>query len=124
MVKLGVTKEQLLAIPRYNSLWREFKSNKMAGSGRKMKGGSLWESFVSFLRGTKLLSKVGGVLLPVVGGALGTMVAPGLGTAVGTAIGSAGASGIEYAGFGKRRQRGMGGGLYSQGSNIYGNIKN
>jgi hypothetical protein len=76
-----------------------------------MKGMGLFDNFVEFLKSSKLLSNVGGVLLPVAAGALGGLVGTSLGGPAGTATGAAagaaaGKSGADYIkslGFGKMR---------------------
>jgi len=102
-LKLGVTKAKLLSDPEIAALYDQFKM-KQAGSGRgrKMKGAGLWDNFVSFLKNSKVLSKVGDVLLPVGGAALaGLLTANPLSSAAGAAAGSAGAEWIRSQGFGK-----------------------
>jgi len=79
-----------------------------------MKGAGLWEGFVDFLKSSKILSNVGGVLLPVAAGALGGVIGTSLGGPAGTATGAAagaaaGKSGADYIkslGFGKKMRGG------------------
>ena len=109
MSKLGISKNQLLADPKIKMLYEQYMK-KQKGSG-KMKGAGLWDGFVDFLKSSKILSNVGGVLLPVAAGALGGIVGTSLGGPAGTATGAAagaaaGKSGADYIkslGFGKMR---------------------
>jgi len=102
-LKLGISRTTLLSDPQIAELYNQFKM-KQAGSGRgrKMKGNGLWDNFVSFLKNSKILSKVGDVLLPVGGAALaGLLTANPLGAAAGAATGSSAAEFIRSQGFGK-----------------------
>jgi len=113
-MKLGISKNELLSDVRIAKLYDEYKK-KQSGSGR-MRGGSLWEGFVKFLKDSKVLSNVSGVLLPLggaaLGGTLGTTFSPigtATGTALGTAAGKSAAEWIKSQGFGRRSMRGNGG---------------
>jgi hypothetical protein len=108
MSKLGISKTELLSDPKIKLLYQQYM--KQQGKGKKMKGAGLFDSFVQFLKDSKILSNVSGVLLPVagatLGGILGTTLSPAgtaLGTATGTAIGKSGADYIKSLGFGKMR---------------------
>lgn len=105
-MKLGISKNELLSDVKIAKLYDEYKKQK--GSGR-MKGAGLWDGFVDFLRRSKVLSNVGGVLLPAAGGALGGLlgttfspVGAATGAALGTAAGKSGAEYIKSLGFGRR----------------------
>lgn len=105
--KLGISKSQLLAIPEIADLYKKFQKGE--GMKKRQKGMGIFDGFVKFLKDSKILSKIGGVLLPLAGGALaGLATANPAGLAVGAAAGSAGAKWIESQGFGKRH---MGRGL-------------
>lgn len=107
-MKLGISKNELLSDVRIAKLYDEYKK-KQSGSGR-MRGGSLWDGFVKFLKDSKLLSNVSGVLLPAAGGALGgtlgtafSPVGTATGTALGAAAGKSAADWIKSQGFGRRK---------------------
>ena len=108
-MKLGISKNQLLADPKIKMLYEQYMK-KQSGKG-KMKGMGVWEGFVDFLKSSKILSNVSGVLLPVAAGALGGVIGTSLGGPAGTATGAAagaaaGKSGADYIkslGFGKMR---------------------
>lgn len=107
-LKLGVSRTTLLNDPQIAALYDQFKM-KQAGSGRgrKMKGAGLWDNFVSFLKNSKILSKVGDVLLPVGGAALASLLtANPLGAATGASVGSAGAEWLKSQGFGHMKGHG------------------
>lgn len=109
MSKLGISKNQLLDDPKIAMLYQQYMK-KQSGKGKMLKGGSLWSGFVDFLKSSKILSNVGGVLLPVAAGALGGLVGTSLGgpagtvtgTAAGAAAGKSGADYIKSLGFGKK----------------------
>lgn len=110
MSKLGISKTQLLSDPKIKMLYAQY--TRQQGKGvKKMKGAGLWDGFVDFLKSSKILSNVGGVLLPVATGALGGLLGTTLGGPAGTALGAttgaaAGKSGADYIkslGFGKMR---------------------
>jgi len=111
-MKLGISKKQLLDDPKIKMLYEQYVK-KQSGKG-KMKGMGLFDGFVDFLKQSKILSNVGGVLLPVAAGALGGLVGTSLGGPAGTATGAAagaaaGKSGADYIkslGFGKRKMMG------------------
>jgi len=111
-MKLGISKNQLLSDPKIKMLYEQYMK-KQSGKG-KMKGMGLWDGFVDFLKSSKILSNVSGVLLPVgvgaLGGLLGTSLGGPAGTATGAAAGAAaGKSGADYIkslGFGKRKMMG------------------
>lgn len=108
-VKLGISKTDLLADPKIKMLYEQYMKQQK-GKG-KFKGLGLWDGFVDFLKSSKILSNVSGVLLPVAAGALGGIVGTSLGGPAGTATGAAagaaaGKSGADYIkslGFGKMR---------------------
>jgi hypothetical protein len=111
MSKLGISKTELLSDPKIKLLYQQYM--KQQGKGKKMKGAGLFDSFVQFLKDSKILSNVSGVLLPVagatLGGILGTTLSPAgtaLGTATGTAIGKSGSDYIKSLGFGLKKMRG------------------
>ena len=112
-MKLGISKKQLLDDPKIKMLYEQYMK-KQSGKG-KMKGMGLWDGFVDFLKSSKILSNVGGVLLPVAAGAIGGLVGTSLGGPAGTATGAAagaaaGKSGADYIkslGFGKVGRGGM-----------------
>jgi hypothetical protein len=114
-MKLGISKKQLLDDPKIKMLYEQYMK-KQSGKG-KLKGMGLWDGFVDFLKSSKILSNVGGVLLPVAAGALGGLVGTSLGGPAGTATGAAagaaaGKSGADYIkslGFGKMKMKMMGG---------------
>jgi hypothetical protein len=109
MSKLGISKTELLKDPKIKMLYAQY--TRQQGKGRMMRGGSLFDGFVNFLKSSKILSNVGGVLLPVAAGALGGLVGTSLGgpagtvtgTAAGAAAGKSGADYIKSLGFGKMR---------------------
>lgn len=102
MVKLGVSKNKLLSDPNINMLYQQF-IKKQKGMG-KMKGAGLWDSFVGFLKDSKILSKVGDVLLPVGGALLGGLLSGNpLAAGVGAAAGSSASEFLKSKGFGKMR---------------------
>ena len=111
-MKLGISKSDLLSDPKIKALYEQY-IKKQSGKG-KMKGMGIWDGFVDFLKSSKILSNVGGVLLPVAAGALGGLVGTSLGGPAGTATGAAagaaaGKSGADYIkslGFGKRKMMG------------------
>lgn len=100
----------ILDDPRIKQMYEQFVK-KQSGKGKMMKGAGLWDSFVDFLKKSKVISNVGSVLLPVaagaLGGTLGSALAGPAGTATGAAAGAAaGKSAAEYIkslGFGKRK---------------------
>ncbi len=100
----------ILDDPRIKQMYEQFVK-KQSGKGKMMKGNGLWDSFVDFLKKSKVISNVGGVLLPVaagsLGGTLGTALGGPAGTATGAAAGAAaGKSAADYIkslGFGKRK---------------------
>jgi len=112
MSKLGISKTQLLSDPKIKLLYEQYMK-KQKGNG-KMKGAGLWEGFVDFLKSSKILSNVSGVLLPVAAGALGGVIGTSLGGPAGTATGAAagaaagksGADFIKSLGFGKKMRGG------------------
>jgi hypothetical protein len=114
MSKLGISKTQLLSDPKIKLLYEQYMKQKGKG---KLKGLGLWDSFVDFLKRSKVISNVGGVLAPLatgtIGGILGTSVGGPAGTVAGSAAGAAvGKSAIDYVkslGFGKRKRMLMGG---------------
>lgn len=111
-MKLGISKSDLLSDPKIKALYEQYMK-KQSGKG-KMKGLGIFDGFVDFLKSSKILSNVGGVLLPVAAGALGGLVGTSLGgpagtvtgTAVGAAAGKSGADYIKSLGFGKRKMMG------------------
>lgn len=102
----------ILDDPRIKQMYEQFV--KTQGGKGKMKGMGVWDSFVDFLKRTKVISNVGAVLLPAAGGVLGGTVGTALGGPAGTALGTtagtvAGKSAAEYIkslGFGKRMRGG------------------
>lgn len=117
-MKLGISKQDLLSDSKIRMMYEEYMK-KQSGKG-KMKGAGLWDGFVKFLKDTKVLSNVGGVLLPLggaaLGGTLGTAFSPigtATGTALGTATGKSASEWIKSQGFGRRSK--MNGGGYSSG---------
>lgn len=105
-LKLGISKTKLLSDPQIALLYEQFMK-KQAGSGR-MKGTGLFDSFISFLRSSKILSNVGGVLLPALGGlASGLLTANPLGIAAGAAAGSSANEFLKSKGFGKKMRGGI-----------------
>ena len=115
MSKTILSKTQLLSDPKIKLLYEQYMK-KQSGKG-KLKGSGLWDSFVDFLKRSKVISNVGGVLAPLatsaLGGILGTSVGGPAGTVAGSAAGAAvGKSAIDYVkslGFGKRKRMLMGG---------------
>ena len=113
MSKTLLLKTQLLSDPKIKLLYEQYMKQKGKG---KLKGMGLWDSFVDFLKRSKVISNVGGVLAPLatgaLGGILGTSVGGPAGTVAGSAAGAAvGKSAIDYVkslGFGKRKRM-MGG---------------
>jgi len=113
-MKLGISKKQLLDDPKIKMLYEQYMK-KQSGKG-KLKGMGLWDNFVDFLKSSKILSNVAGVLLPVGVGALGGLVGTSLGgpagtvtgAAAGSAVGKSGADYIKSLGFGKKMKM-MGG---------------
>jgi hypothetical protein len=98
--KLGISKTQLLAIPEIADLYKKFQKGE--GMKKRQKGMGIFDGFVKFLKDSKILSKIGGVLLPLAGGALGGLATVNpLGASIGAAAGSAGNKWIESQGFGK-----------------------
>lgn len=100
MSKLGISKNELLANPKIKLLYQQYMKQKGKG---KMKGGSLFDGFVQFLKDSKILSTVGNVVLPVAGAALATLVSAN--PLVGAAAGAAGVSANQWLksqGFGKK----------------------
>lgn len=103
----------ILDDPRIKQMYEQFVK-KQSGKGKMMKGAGLWDSFVDFLKKSKVISNVGGVLLPVAAGALGGTLGTALGGPAGTATGAAagaaaGKSAADYIkslGFGKRMRGG------------------
>lgn len=106
-LKLGISKAKLLSDPEIAMLYEQYK-DRQAGSGkRKMKGAGIFDSFVKFLKDSKILSKVGDVLLPVGGAALaGLFTANPLAAAGGAAAGSSAAEYLKSQGFGHGRMHG------------------
>jgi len=99
MSKLGISKTQLLSDPKIKLLYEQYMKQKGKG---KMRGGSLFDGFVQFLKDSKILSTVGNVVLPVAGAALGGLVSAN--PLVATAAGAAGLSANQWLksqGFGK-----------------------
>lgn len=102
----------ILDDPRIKQMYEQFV--KTQGGKGKMKGMGVWDSFVDFLKRSKVISNVGGVLLPAAGGVLGGTVGTALGGPAGTALGTtagtvAGKSAADYIrslGFGKRMRGG------------------
>jgi hypothetical protein len=106
MSKLGISKTQLLSDPKIKLLYEQYMKQKGKG---KMRGGSLFDGFVQFLKDSKILSTVGNVVLPVAGAALGGLVSAN--PLVATAAGAAGLSANQWLksqGFGARKRM-MGG---------------
>lgn len=103
----------ILDDPRIKQMYDQFVK-KQSGKGKMMKGAGLWDSFVDFLKKSKVISNVGQVVLPGLAGALGSTVGTALGgpagTATGAAVGAAaGKSAADYIkslGFGKRMRGG------------------
>jgi len=103
----------ILDDPRIKQMYEQFVK-KQSGKGKMMKGAGLWDSFVDFLKKSKVISNVGSVLLPVAAGALGGTLGTALGGPAGTATGAAagaaaGKSAADYIkslGFGKRMRGG------------------
>jgi len=101
--------KSILRDPKIKKLYEDFKKQQV-GKG-KMKGFGLWEDFNDFLKRSKIISNVGGVLVPIatgaLGGTLGTALGGPAGTATGASLGAAaGKSGIDYLkslGYGKMR---------------------
>lgn len=106
------SKSMLLKDPKIKKMFEEFK--KQQGQGKRMRGAGVWDQFVDFLKRTKIISNVGGVLLPAAGGVLGgtvgtALAGPGgtaLGTTAGTVAGKSAAEYIKSLGFGKRMRGG------------------
>lgn len=104
MSKLGISKTELLKDPKIKLLYQQYM--KQQGNG-KMKGGSLFDGFVQFLKDSKILSTVGNVILPVAGAALGGLVSAN--PLVAAASGAAGVSANQWLksqGFGLKKMRG------------------
>jgi hypothetical protein len=91
MSKLGISKTQLLSDPKIKLLYEQYMKQKGKG---KMRGTGIFDSFVQFLRDSKVLSTVGNVLLPVAGAALGGLVSAN--PLVATAAGAAGVSANQW----------------------------
>jgi len=107
MSKLGISKTQLLSDPKIKLLYEQYMKQKGKG---KMRGGSLFDGFVQFLKDSKILSTVGNVVLPVAGAALGGLVSAN--PLVATAAGAAGLSAnnwLKSQGFGAKKRMMMGG---------------
>lgn len=104
MSKLGISKTELLSDPKIKLLYQQYM--KQQGKG-KMKGSGLFDSFVQFLKDSKILSTVGNVILPVAGTALGGLVSAN--PLVATAAGAAGVSANQWLksqGFGLKKMHG------------------
>ena len=112
-LKLGISKTKLLSNPEIALLYQQFMK-KQSGSGKKMKGMGIFDGFVKFLKDSKILSNVGGVLLPALGGlAAGLLTVNPLGIASGAAAGSSANEFLKSKGFGHMKGHGkkMRGGL-------------
>lgn len=106
MSKLGISKTELLSDPKIKLLYQQYMKQQGKGKG-KMKGSGLFDSFVQFLKDSKILSTVGNVILPVAGAALGGLVSAN--PLVATAAGAAGVSANQWLktrGFGLKKMRG------------------
>ena len=104
-MKLGVSKSELLDDPRIKMLYEQYMK-KQSGKG-KMKGTGLFDGFVKFLKDSKILSNVGGVLLPAGGAALGGLLSANpLVGAAGAAAGLSANQWLKSQGFGKRMRGG------------------
>jgi hypothetical protein len=104
MSKLGISKSDLLADPKIKLLYQQYMKQKGKG---KMRGTGIFDSFVQFLRDSKVLSTVGNVLLPVAGAALGGLVSAN--PLVAAAAGAAGVSANQWLksqGFGSKMRGG------------------
>ena len=101
--------KSILKDPKIKKLYEDFKKQQV-GKG-KMKGYGIWEDFNSFLKRSKIISNVSGVVLPwatgALGGTIGTALGGPAGTATGAAVGAAvGKSGSDYLkslGYGRMR---------------------
>jgi len=108
-------KTALLKLPGFKEIRAQYaKEQKMAGSGKKMKGRGFWEDvgnwFVSagqsvndFLKRTKLISNVAGAVLPLLA-PLGTalLTANPIAAAASVAAGKSAAEGIKSLGYGSK----------------------
>lgn len=106
MSKLGISKSELLSDPKIKLLYQQYMKQQGKGKG-KMKGSGLFDSFVQYLKDSKILSTVGNVILPVAGAALGGLVSAN--PLVATAAGAAGVSANQWLksqGFGLKKIRG------------------
>jgi hypothetical protein len=104
MSKLGISKTQLLSDPKIKLLYEQYMKQKGKGI---LRGGSLFDGFVQFLKDSKILSTVGNVVLPVAGAALGGLVSAN--PLVATAAGAAGLSANQWLksqGFGSKMRGG------------------
>ena len=96
-----VSKSMILKDPKIKMLYDLYK--KQSGSGR-MKGSGLFDGFVQFLKDSKILSNVGGVLLPAGGAALGGLLSANpLVGAAGAAAGLSANQWLKSQGFGAMR---------------------
>lgn len=101
--------KSILKDPKIKKLYEDFKKQQV-GKG-KMKGFGLWEDFNQFLKRSKIISNVGGVVVPwatgALGGTLGTALGGPAATATSAAVGAAaGKSAIDYVkslGYGRMR---------------------
>jgi len=104
MSKLGISKSQLLSDPKIKLLYEQYMKQKGKG---KMRGTGIFDSFVQFLKDSRILSTVGNVVLPVAGAALGGLVSAN--PLVATAAGAAGLSANQWLksqGFGSKMRGG------------------
>lgn len=103
--------KSILKDPKIKKLYEDFKKQQVGKGKMKGKGSSLWEQFNEFLKRSKIISNVGGVLVPIATGALGGTIGTAFGGPAGTATGAAagaaaGKSGIDYLkslGYGRMR---------------------
>jgi hypothetical protein len=101
--------KSILNDPAIRKLYDDFKKKQM-GKGKRMSGKGLWEDFNDFLKRSKIISNVGGVVVPLASGALGGFLGSAftpVGSVTGASLGAAaGKSAVDYVkslGYGKMR---------------------
>jgi len=101
--------KSILNDPAIRKLYDDFKKKQM-GKGKRMKGNGLWEDFNDFLKRSKVISNVGGVVVPLATGALGgflgsafTPVGSVTGASLGTSVGKSAVDYVKSLGYGKMR---------------------
>lgn len=101
--------KSILNDPAIRKLYDDFKKKQM-GKGKRMKGNGLWEDFNDFLKRSKVISNVGGVVVPLATGALGgflgsafTPVGSVTGASLGASVGKSAVDYVKSLGYGKMR---------------------